>query len=102
MLEREGAFYAVHKAEFHEKYYDKWLIIAGESLWGVYGTVAEAIQKALEHFRPGEFMLHKPARDGMIIEAGHYFDTQPHCNIEDLEQGMTFSEGALAAFPYAH
>ena len=101
MLERESAFYAAHKAEFHEKYNDKWLVIAGESLLGVYGTVAEATQKALEHFKPGEFMLHKPARDGMVIEAGHNFDTQPHVDVEDLEQGMIFSEGDLVAFPYA-
>ena len=102
MLEREGAFYAAHKAEFHEKYNDKWLVIVGETLWGVYSTVAEATQKALEHFKPGEFMLHKPARDGIVIEVGPYFDTQSHGDVENLEQGMTFSEGDLATFPYAH
>jgi len=33
VFEREDAFYSAHQAEFHEKYYDKWLVIIGESLW---------------------------------------------------------------------
>jgi len=38
MLERENKFYNEHKAEFHEKYLNKWLFIVGESLWGVFNT----------------------------------------------------------------
>ena len=50
MLELEDAYYTEHKTEFHEKYSDKWLIIVGESLFGVYDTIADATKTALQHF----------------------------------------------------
>ena len=68
MLERENAFYAAHQAEFREKYFDKWLVITGESLWGVYDTITDAAKAALKHFEPGEFMIHSPADDGRVLE----------------------------------
>jgi hypothetical protein len=70
MFEREKAFYKVHQAEFQEKYPDKWLVITGESLSGVYETLKEAAQAALAQFEPGEFMVHSPADDGKVIEIG--------------------------------
>ena len=47
-LVKENAFYALHKAEFQEKYYDKWLVIVGDSLWGVYDKFSDAAQKAFQ------------------------------------------------------
>jgi hypothetical protein len=38
MLERENTFYMAHQAKFQEKYL-KWLIITGESLFGVHDTL---------------------------------------------------------------
>jgi hypothetical protein len=103
MFERENAFYDAHQAEFQEKYHDKWLVIAGESLWGIYDTLKEATQNAMKHFQPGEFMLHTPAHDGMIIEIGPNISTRypgdtkrPQPNIT-----VTVSDGELATFTYA-
>ena len=69
-LEEEGAFYDENRAEFREKYMDKWLVIAGRTLWGVYDALADAVSAALEHLKPGEFMVHKPADDGKVISIG--------------------------------
>jgi len=70
MLEQENAFYDTHQAEFHEKYLDKWLVITGESLWGVYDKFADAARDALEKLETGKFMLHKPSDDGKVIYLG--------------------------------
>ena len=70
MLEREKDFYSAHQAEFREKYLNKHLIITGESLFGVYDTLKDAAEASLKHFEPGEFMIHSPANDGMVIEIG--------------------------------
>jgi hypothetical protein len=103
MLESENAFYALHQTEFHEKYQNKWLVIIGESLWGVFDTLRDAAQNALEHFEPGEFMIHTPAHDGMVIEIGPNIHTQyPDCaKNEKTKSVMTVSSGDLVAFPYA-
>jgi hypothetical protein len=98
-LERESAFYRAHQAEFREKYLDKWLVIAGESLYGVYDTLHSAAQDAFAHFEPGEFMIHTPADDGKVIEIGpiiQYTD-----NDQDPEPVTTVSSGGLMVFPYA-
>jgi hypothetical protein len=54
MLEREGAFYKAHQAEFQEKYLDKWLVISSESLFGVYDTLHEAAKDALGRVHTNE------------------------------------------------
>jgi len=76
MFERENAFYIAHQAEYKEKYFDKQLVIVGESLWGVFDTLKEAAQNALQHFEPGEFVIHTPAHDGMVIEFGPAINTR--------------------------
>ena len=70
MRERENAYYKANKAEFREKYLDKWLVIAGESLYGAYDTPQEAAANASAKLEPGEFLIHKPANDGTVIEIG--------------------------------
>ena len=74
-LEQENAFYAEHRAEFREKYMDKWLVITGRTLWGVYDRFTVAVETAMKNLRPGEFMVHKPADDGRVIP-------MPMCRIE--------------------
>jgi len=76
MLELEDAYYTEHKTEFHEKYSDKWLIIVGESLFGVYDTIADATKTALQHFKPGEFMMRRPVDDDLVIEVGPIIRTR--------------------------
>jgi hypothetical protein len=70
MFEQESAFYKTHQSEFQEKYFDKWLVIIGESLWGVYDTARDAANAALGQYEPGTFMVHTPANDGAVLETG--------------------------------
>ena len=101
VFERENAFYSAHQTEFQEKYLKKWLVIAGESLLGAYNTPKEAIQNALEHYAPGEFMVHTPARDGMVIEIGPYIHTQSLDDDDWSDAVITYSGGDPVAIPYA-
>jgi hypothetical protein len=103
MLEKENAFYEAHKEEFREKYLNKWLIIVGDSLFGVCDTVVIAAKTALMQFEPGEFMLHTPADDGRVIEIGPVIHTKYPDRSQDSRPKavMSISEGDLLAFPYA-
>jgi len=103
MFEQENAFYAAHQTEFQEKYYDKWLVIIGESLWGVYDTLKEAAQNAMEHFKPGEFMVHRPSDDGKIIEVGPSISVKYPDGSESHEPNYTLTASGddLKMFTYA-
>ena len=46
---------------------DKWHVIAGSALWGVYDKFSEAAKAAVGNLNPGEFMIRKPAEDGKVI-----------------------------------
>jgi hypothetical protein len=104
MLELENKFYKTHQAEFKEKYPDKWLVITGESLWGVYDKASEAGRAALQNFEPGEFMVHRPSDDNMVIEIGPITSvTHPGGEQKEaVEPVMTVSKGELVSYPYAH
>jgi len=101
-LEKENRFYASHKAEFREKYYDKWLVISGDSLWGVFNIFSDAAQAAFNNFNPGEFMIHSPSHDDTVIQMGPLIsDINPADNPdEDFDSGITATEGELIKFPY--
>jgi len=102
MFEREDAFYTAHQAEFQKKYLNKWLVIVGESLWGVYDTISDAAKNALLNFEPGEFMIHNPSHDGMVIEIGPKIHTQyPDNNETESECVITATSGDLVSIPYA-
>jgi len=103
-LDRENVFYASHKAEFQKKYADKWLVITGESLWGVFDKFADAAQAAFSNFKPGEFMIHTPSQDDIVIKMGPLI-CETHISEEsdeDLESGITATEGELVKFNYAY
>ena len=103
MLECENRFYMAHQAEFKEKYPDKWLVIVGESLWGVYDKVSDAGKAALRNFEPGEFMIHRPADDNMVIEIGPITSVirSGEDKEETIESVITVSNGELVAYQYA-
>ena len=102
MLDRENAFYEAHQAEFREKYFDKWLVIIGESLWGVYDKVSDAAKAALEHFESEEF-IHRPADDGMVIEVGPFISvSRPDGSQNVKPESIAVSKGTLVTFPYAY
>ena len=100
MFEREDAFYTAHQAEFQKLYSGKWLVIVGESLCGVYDTIADAAKNALQHFEPGEFMIHNPSHDGMVIEIGPKIHTQYPDNAAEPDCVITATGGELVSFPY--
>jgi len=104
MLERENKFYMANQAEYKEKYNDKWLVIVGESLWGIYDKVSDAGKAALQNFEPGEFLIHRPADDNAIIEIGPIVSVmRPADNHEEkINSVMTISKGEPAAFQYAY
>jgi hypothetical protein len=95
MFERENAFYEAHKTEFHEKYLNKWLIITGEALFGVFDTVKDAFTMAQERFEDEEFMLRRPADDDTVIEIGPIIDDG-----KDASGVMTIVQGDLVTYPY--
>jgi hypothetical protein len=104
MLEREGAFYAAHQVEYREKYLHKWLIIAGESLFGVYDTPKDAILAAQKRFKDDEFILHRPADDDMTLEVGPMGVVRLHRPYDDKPEPKsvtTVCSGEPVAFAYA-
>jgi hypothetical protein len=104
MLERENNFYIAHQAEFKERYPNKWLVIVGESLWGIYDKVSDAAKEALQQFESEEFLIHRPADDGTVIEIGPFISVTRPDNGQEVksEPVMAASDGKLIAFPYAH
>jgi hypothetical protein len=103
-LERENAFYASHKAEFQQKYFNKWLVIVGESLWGIYDKFSDAAQAAFSNFKPGDFMIHTPSHDDIVIKMAPLIsETHSSDSLDDdLESGMSATEGKLVKFNYAY
>jgi len=103
MFEREEAFYSVHKTEFLKKYGNKWLVIVGESIWGIFNTLSDAAKCALQNFEPGDFMIHNPSRDGMVIEIGPKIHTRSQDNDTDQVPDciITATGSELISFPYA-
>jgi len=105
MLEQEKAFYDTHKAEFHEKYLDKWLVITGESLWGVYDKIADAAKAAFGSLEQGKIMIHRPSDDGKVIFVGPRVHIEyPEGSKKPKPQRETFysTGGSLVkvAYPY--
>jgi len=105
MLERENKFYSEHRTEFHEKYLDKWLVIVGESLWGVFDKFSDAGKAALQNFEPEtEILIHRPADDDTVIEIGPFLSVvKPGAEEEDILEPVTIaSKGEPVKFQYAY
>jgi len=103
MLEQENAFYDTHQAEFKEKYFDKWLVITGDSLWGVYDKFAVAAKDAMERLGSSEFMIHRPSDDGKVIEIPSVKVKYSEGSKKPrLRPQMTYSSGdpITVAYPY--
>ncbi|MCL2174907.1 MAG: hypothetical protein FWB73_02565 [Treponema sp.] len=102
-LERENVFYASHKTEFHEKYFGKWLVIVGDSLWGVFDKFSDAAEAAFRNYKPGEFMIHTPNHDDTVIQLGPLISDQNPIDSPDdeLDTNISATEGELVKFPYA-
>jgi hypothetical protein len=104
MLEQENAFYKAHQAEFREKYLNKWLVITGASLFGVYDTTTGAVEATLGKFEPGKIMIHRPSDDGKVIPIGPRIRTKhPETSGKTkLRPEMSYSGGGLLQVPYPY
>jgi len=105
MLEQENAYYNAHQAEFREKYFDKWLVITGESLWGVYNSTTEAVEAALGNLEHGKIMIHRPSDDGKVLYFGPraYIKYPEDSKKTKPRREITYSSGnGLMAVPYPY
>jgi hypothetical protein len=101
MYEQEKAYYASHKAEFHEKYPDKWIVITGNTLWGAFDTSSEAIKNVAGNLKQGEFMLHKPAHDGNIVIGKRSNIQLNKKRKKKAKPTIKYTNEELVVFPYA-
>jgi hypothetical protein len=104
VLDRENQFYLANQTEFKEKYNNKWLVIVGESLWGVFDKISDAGKAVLEHFDSTQnVFIHRPADDNKVIEIG---PITAESSPDDIDvkpiPSMTVFEGDLVAYQYAH
>jgi hypothetical protein len=53
MLEREQEYYEIHKEELRKKYAGKEIVISGESIFGIYDSVATAYEESKKTLPPG-------------------------------------------------
>lgn len=63
VLEVESRFYEEHRAEFVEKFPDRFLLIHGECLIDHFETMDEALDEGVSQFGPGPFMVRKSGAD---------------------------------------
>ncbi|MBP9758988.1 hypothetical protein KBD45_04800 [Candidatus Dojkabacteria bacterium] len=59
MLEEEFQYYLEHQKEFLKSYENKFLLIQGLKLKGVYDTEVEAYEEAKEKYELGKFLIQK-------------------------------------------
>jgi hypothetical protein len=57
MLEKEYEFYIKNKDKFLKKYKNKFLVIIGEKICGVFDTKEEALAKTAREYELGTFLL---------------------------------------------
>lgn len=58
-LQREFYYFQAHQEELVQKYRDKWIVIYGIEIIGVYETQIEAVQDSLDNgLEPGTFFVH--------------------------------------------
>ena len=102
VLEQESAFYREHRDEYHEQFLEKWLVIAGASLWGVFDTLTEAAKAAFAKMEPGTFMIHRPADDDKILEIGPIIELHDpkESQTEDPPSKLLVCDGELISYPY--
>jgi len=59
MLKKEFDFYLSHQQEFASKYLNKFLVIKGEELLGVYETQIQAYEETAKEHTVGTFLIQR-------------------------------------------
>jgi hypothetical protein len=57
MLEREQEYYEAHREELREKYAGKEVVIAGETIVGIYDSVGKAWEETKKTIPAGSFLM---------------------------------------------
>lgn len=57
MLEKEFQYYRDHQKELAQQYNDKYIVIIGEEVVGVYDSEIEAYNKTKESHKVGSFLI---------------------------------------------
>ena len=68
-LDKEFQFYLANKEKFLEDYEGKFLVIRGEEVIGVFDDKAEAIDKTLENFPLGTFLVQHITRNKVVFHS---------------------------------
>ncbi len=58
MLEKEFEYYINHRSELLPKYENKYIVIVGENVVGVYDNAADALFDSDKKYQPGHYLLH--------------------------------------------
>ena len=59
MLDIEYQYYKDHKNEFDAKYNNKFIIIIGNNIIGIYDDIDTALKETLQKHKAGTFLLQK-------------------------------------------
>jgi hypothetical protein len=59
-FDTEIAFYKANRKDFVQQYENKFLVIKGEALVGVYDTRSQASDDALKNHAAGSFIIERP------------------------------------------
>lgn len=63
MLETERKFFDEHKAEFVEKYLERFVLVKDDELIGVFNTIEEAISEGARQFGLSSFLVRQVSNE---------------------------------------
>lgn len=63
MLETEYQYFMEHQQELAAKYSDKYIVIVGNNVVGVYETNEDAYEESLKRYNLGEFLIQECSPD---------------------------------------
>lgn len=66
-LDLEYEFYKANKKSLLSKYEDKFIVIVGEEVVGVYDNQIEAIDNAAKDCKPGTFLLQHVCKEEEVL-----------------------------------
>ena len=69
MFEKEFQYYIDHQKDLVEKYQNKFIVIIGEEVIGVYDTLFQSIEETEKNHEPGSFFIQEclPGEDNYTI-----------------------------------
>lgn len=54
---KEYLWYEAHEAEIIQRYFGRFVVVAGNEVVGDYGSLALALQETLKQRKPGDFII---------------------------------------------